>query len=157
MNDQPVNPVQIAIQKIFLKDVSYETPMGVKAFQQTWKPKFNQQLQTSGNKIDDKHHEVVLTVTLTAMLDVANKEETAFIVEVKQAGIFQITAPNPAVEKQLMATACPNILFPYAREALDNLVVKGGYPPVVMPPINFDALYQQALLQQNQPPTQSAH
>jgi len=157
MNDQPVNQVQIAIQKIYLKDSSYETPMGVKAFQQTWKPKFNQQLQTSGNKIDDQHHEVILTVTLTAILDVASKEETAFIVEVQQAGIFQITAPNPAIEKQVMATACPNILLPYAREAIDNLVVKGGFPPIAMPPINFDALYQQALLQQTQQQTQPAH
>jgi len=157
MNDPSTNQIQLAIQKIYLKDSSFETPMGIKAFHQIWKPKFNQQLQTRSNKIDDKHHEVVITITLSAVIEVASKEETAFVVEVQQAGIFQITAPNPDVEKQVASTACPNILFPYAREAIDNLVVKGGFPPVAVPPINFDALYQQALLQKNQHNVQAAH
>lgn len=157
MNDQTANQAQLNIQKIYLKDSSYETPMGVKAFQQAWTPKFNQQIQTLGSKIDDKHHEVVLTMTLTAVLDIAGKEETAFIVEVQQAGIFQITAPNPDMEKEIIGTACLQILFPYAREAIDNLITKGGFPALAMPPINFKALYQQALLQQSQQQTQPAH
>jgi len=148
MNDTATSQAQLVIQKIYLKDSSFETPMGVKAFQQAWKPKFNQQLQTRSAKIDDLHYELVLTITLTAVLDVAKKEETAFIVEVQQAGIFQISTPNTEVEKQIMGTTCPAILFPYAREAIDNLVVRGGFPAVAMPPINFDVLYQQALLQQ---------
>jgi len=150
MNDQSANTPQLFIQKIYLKDSSYETPMGVKAFQQAWKPKFNQQLQTSGKKIDDSNFEVILTVTLTAILEVAGKEETAFIVEIQQAGIFTITAPDAETEKEIIGTSCMQILFPYAREAMDNLISKGGFLPVAVPPINFKALYQQALLQQEQ-------
>lgn len=146
MNDKPNTPsAQLSILKLYLKDASFETPMGAKAFQQTWKPKVNQQMETRGVKIDDKNHEVVLTITLTVLLEVAGKEETAYIVEVQQAGIFLITAPNPDVEKEIMATACMEILFPYAREAMDSLVLKGGFLPIISPPVNFKALYQQSL------------
>jgi preprotein translocase subunit SecB len=148
MNDQSANPAQLSIQKIYLKDSSYETPMGIKAFQQAWKPKINQQLQTLGSKIDGNNYEVVLTLTLTALLEIAGKEETAFIVEVQQAGIFQIKAANIDQEKEIVGTACMQILFPYAREVIDNLITKGGFMPIMLPPINFHALYQQALLQQ---------
>ena len=151
MNNPAINSVQLSILKLYLKDASFESPMGVKAFQQPWKPKINQELQTRGIKIDDKNHEVILTITLRALLDVAGKEETAFIVEVQQAGIFLITAANPEIEKEIMGTECMQILFPYAREALDSLVLKGGFMPLVAPPINFKALYQQALLQQAAP------
>lgn len=151
MNDQGASPTQLSIQKIYLKDSSYETPIGVKAFQQAWKPKFNQQLQTSGIKIDDKNYEVVLTITLTATLDIAGKEETAFIVEVQQAGIFLIKAANVNIEKEIIGTTCMQILFPYAREAIDSLITKGSFLPVMLPPINFQALYQKALLQEAQP------
>lgn len=152
MNDQSAHPAQLSIQKIYLKDASYESPMGVKAFQQTWKPKLNQQLQTRGNKIDGSNYEVILTITLTAVLEVAGKEETAFIVEVHQAGIFLITAPTPEMEKEMIGTSCMQILFPYARETVDNLLTRGGFPPIALPPINFSALYQQALLQPQLPP-----
>lgn len=151
MNDQASNSTQLSILKIYLKDASFESPMGVKAFQQPWKPKINQELQTRGVKIDDKNHEVILTITLRALLDVGGNEETAFIVEVHQAGIFLITAQNPEAEKEIMGTACMQILFPYAREAMDNLVLKGGFMPIIAPPINFKALYQQALQQQVAP------
>jgi preprotein translocase subunit SecB len=150
MNDTATNPAQLSIQKIYLKDASYETPMGVKAFQQVWKPKFSQQLQTRGGKIDGHHYEVVLSITLHAVLEVAGKEETAFIVEIQQAGIFQISAATPEMEKEIIGVTCMQILFPYAREAMDNLVMKGGFLPIALPPINFQALYQHAL-QQPQP------
>lgn len=152
MSDQPANTAQVSIQKIYLKDASYETPMGVKAFQQAWKPKFNQQLQTSSSKIDETNIEVVLTVTLTAVLEIAGKEETALIIEVQQAGIFFIKAPDAKLEKEIIGTACMEILFPYAREVVDNLANKGGFPSVNMPLINFKALYQQALLKQEKQP-----
>jgi len=146
----PQPQVQFSIQKIYLKDMSFETPMGVKVFQQPWNPKLNQQLQTQGTKIDDQHHDVVLMMTLQAVFGEAGKEETAFIVEIQQAGIFQIVADNRALEQHIINTTCPSILLPYAREAVDNVVVKGGFPPIALPPINFDVLYQQALAQQQQ-------
>jgi preprotein translocase subunit SecB len=149
----PAQPqVQLAIQKIYLKDASFETPAGVKVFQQAWSPKLSQQLQTRSNKLNEQHHEVVLVLTLTAIMGEAGKEETAFLVEVQQAGLFQIIAPDVALEKHIVNTTCPTILLPYAREAVDNLVVKGGFPPISIPPVNFDVLYQQALAQQQNKP-----
>lgn len=152
MNDTAVAPGpskqrQLVLQKIYLKDASLETPMGIKAFQQTWKPNISQQLQTTHSKINDTQCEVVLTVTLSAVLGEPGKEETAFIVEAQQAGLFKLQASDEQIEKQLVNVACPTILFPYVREAVDSLLVKAGFPAMSMPPINFDALYQQALQQ----------
>ena len=155
-NPNPAAPAQpqaqLAIQKIYLKDASFETPAGIKAFQQAWSPKLNQQLQTRVNKVDNQHAEVVLVLTLSATMGEGEKAETAFIIEVQQAGLFQVIAPDAALERHIMNTTCPAILLPYAREAVDNLVVKGGFPPISVPPINFDALYQQALAQQQNKP-----
>jgi len=155
MNNPSPKAAQLTLQKIYLKDASFETPMGVKAFQTSWKPKLNQQLQTRHHKLEEGLHEVILITTLSALLGENEKEETAFIVEVQQAGIFKLQAANTEQEKHLINAACPNILFPYAREAIDNLVVKAGFPAISIPPINFDALYQQALQQNHN--TSTAH
>jgi preprotein translocase subunit SecB len=90
------------------------------------------------------NHEVVLTITVTAKIE----EKSAFLVEVQQAGIFFTSGIDAESLKQILATVAPNILFPYAREAIDNLVVKGGFPPLMLAPVNFDALYRQAMEQQ---------
>lgn len=137
---------QFAMQRIYLKDLSFESPMGVDAFKQQWQPKVNQELNTKTNKVDDNHFEVVLTLTITVKLG----EETAFLVEVQQAGLFFVKGLEGQQLAAVLNTACPNILFPYAREAIDNVITKGSFPALMLPPINFDALFAQALAQAKQ-------
>lgn len=146
---------QLILQKIYLKDASLESPMGIKAFQQNWKPVFNQQLRTTHTRMNDTQCEVVLTATLSAALGEPEKQETAFIVEVQQAGLFKIQVSDGDIEKQLINVACPTILFPYVRETVDGLLIKAGFPAISMPPINFETLYQRAL--QEQPVATTAH
>jgi preprotein translocase subunit SecB len=135
---------QFALQRIFIKDVSFETPLGAKAFTKQWQPKIHMDLNTRNTKLDDNNFEVVLTLTVTAKQD----EETAFLIELQQGGIFLCKGLEAAQLQQVLGAVCPGILFPYAREAIDNLVVKGSFPPLMLAPVNFDALYQQALKQQ---------
>ena len=136
---------QFVMQRIYNKDISFESPGTPGVFRKQWQPKVNVDLNTKSNPMDEEgHHEVVLSVTLTAKVD----DETAFLVEVQQAGIFLITGFTEEQMRRVLATAAPNILFPYARENIDSLVVKGGFPPVMLAPVNFDALFEQALRQQ---------
>ncbi|MFN2287883.1 MAG: protein-export chaperone SecB [Chromatocurvus sp.] len=135
---------QFAMQRIYNKDVSFESPATPGVFRKQWQPKINVDLNTKSNAIDEEgNFEVVLTITLTAKIE----EETAFLVEVQQAGIFYITGFEGENLRRLLGTAAPNVLFPYARENIDSLVVKGGFPAVMLSPVNFDALYQQAVAQ----------
>ena len=140
-NQQPAQ--QFALQRIYIKDVSFETPQGHEVFRQTWKPRVNLELNTRHTRIDDQNFEVVLTLSVTAALE----EKTAFLAEVQQAGIFFMTGIPEAQQRQVLGTVCPNVLFPYAREAIDNLVVRGSFPALMLAPVNFDALYAQALQQ----------
>ena len=136
---------QFSMQRIYTKDLSFESPSSPDIFRKQWQPKVNVDLNTKSDKIDENgNFEVVLTITLTTTVD----EETAFLVEVQQAGIFYITGIEGEDLRRVLGTAAPNILFPYARETIDGLCVKGGFPPVMLSPVNFDALYQQALAQQ---------
>ena len=136
---------QFALQRIYAKDLSFESPATPGVFQKQWQPKVNVDLNTRSDKINDQgNFEVVLTITITAKLD----EETVFLVEVHQAGIFLITGFNDDDLRRIVGTAAPNILFPYARENIDSVCVKGGFPPIMLAPVNFEALYQQALAQQ---------
>jgi preprotein translocase subunit SecB len=134
---------QFAMQRIYLKDLSFEAPMGVEAFKQQWKPSVNQDLNTKTNKVEDGLFEVTLTLTVTVKLG----EETAFLVEVQQAGLFTVAGIEGQQLAQVLNTTCPQILFPYAREAIDNAVTKGSFPALMLPPINFDALFAQAVAQ----------
>lgn len=134
---------QFALQRVYLKDMSFESPMGVKAFMKEWKPSVNQELNTKTTKVDAENYEVVLTITITVNLG----EETAFLVEVQQAGLFHISGLPDQALPQLLNTACPSILFPYARETVDNVVVKGSFPALMLPPVNFEALFAQAVQQ----------
>ncbi len=141
------------LQKIYTKDVSFESPASPAVFRKSWQPAVNVDLNTKTSVIDEEgNHEVVLTLTVTAKVE----EETAFLVEVKQAGIFQVVGIEGQQLQQILATVGPNILFPYARENIDSLVVKGGFPPVMLAPVNFDALYMQAVAQQQQQQQQAA-
>ncbi|NKB33359.1 MAG: protein-export chaperone SecB [Pseudomonadales bacterium] len=130
---------QFGLQRIYLKDSSFESPRSPAVFQSQWSPKINFDIKTRSNKVQDGLFEVVLVLTAEAVLE----EETAFLVEVHQAGIFGAKDFDDAQLEQLLATVCPNILFPYAREAIDALVVKGSFPALMLSPINFEALYQQ--------------
>ncbi len=139
---------QFALQRIYLKDSSFESPRSPLTFQQQWQPKVNFDLKTRSNKVQDDVYEVVLVLTAEAKLD----DQPAFLVEVHQGGIFTCKDFTEQQLEQLLATVCPNILFPYAREAIDSLVTKGSFPALMLAPINFDALYaqqKQAQLQQS--------
>lgn len=138
--------VQFAMQRIYLKDLSFETPMGAEVFKKQWKPQVNQELNTKTAKIDEDLYEVALTLTITVKLE----EETAFLVEVQQAGLFAVKGLEGQQLAQALNTACPQILFPYAREVVDNVVTKGSFPALMLPPINFDALFAAALNQAQQ-------
>lgn len=140
-------PAQLQLQKIYLKDASLETPMGIRAFQQNGKPMLNQQLQTRYQKMEDGLFEVILTATISAAAGTKENSQTLFIVEVQQGGLFRLQAPSAETEKQVVHTVCTGILFPYVREAVDSLVVKAGFPALQIPPVNFEALYQQAMQQ----------
>ena len=143
MADEQVQQ-QFAMQRIYTKDVSFESPATPDIFKKQWQPAINVDLNTKSDKIDDSgNFEVVLSVTITAKVD----DETAFLVEVQQGGIFLISGIEGDDLRRVLGTAAPNILFPYARETIDNLCVKGVFPPIMLAQVNFDALYQQALAQ----------
>lgn len=144
-NQQEQPQQQFVVQRIYSKDLSFESPSTPAIFKKQWQPKINVDLNTKSEKIDEEgNFEVVLTITITAKVD----EETAFLVEVQQAGIFFITGFEGEDLRRILGTASPNILFPYARENIDAVCVKGGFPAVLLAPVNFDAIYQQALAQQ---------
>jgi preprotein translocase subunit SecB len=146
-NQQEQPQQQFAMQRIYNKDISFESPSTPGIFKKQWQPQVNVDLNTKSDKIDDQgNFEVVLTITITAKVE----EETAFLIEVQQAGIFLIAGFEGEDLRRILGTAAPNILFPYARESIDTICVKGGFPPVMLAPVNFDALYQQALAQQAQ-------
>ncbi|MFT6152907.1 MAG: preprotein translocase subunit SecB [Bermanella sp.] len=132
------------IQRIYLKDTSFESPNAPEIFRGQWKPQINLDLNTKSNKLADDTYEVVLTLTVTAK----NEEQTAFLAEVHQAGIFKIEGLEGPALHQAVGAYCPNILFPYAREAIDSLVLKGSFPALMLAPVNFDAIYAQTIQQQ---------
>lgn len=141
------NQQQFAIQKIYLKDVSFESPNSPAVFQEAnWQPEINVQLNTEGKTIAEGVHEVVLTVTVTAKKD----DKTAFLVEVKQAGVFQLVGFEQEQLGGMLGAYCPETLFPFAREAISDLVSKGGFPQLLLAPVNFNALYMQHQQQQAQ-------
>jgi preprotein translocase subunit SecB len=132
---------QFLIQRVYLKDLSFEAPLGPKAFLSKIQPKIGQELGTESKKIEDNLYEATLKLTITAKID----EETAFLVEVQQAGIFLIKGIEGDNLGRVLNTTCPQILFPYAREAIDSALIKGSFPPVLLPPVNFDALFVAAM------------
>ncbi len=140
------NEQQFHLQKIYLKDFSFETPSSPEIFTEKWEPEVNIELQTAGKPLMDNVHEVVLTVTVTAKLG----EKTAYLVEVHQAGIFTVTGFEGNEQAHMIGSFCPNILFPYAREAISDVVSKGGFPQILLAPVNFDALFSQHMQQQGQ-------
>tara|TARA_R110000823_G_scaffold125385_7_gene252085 strand:+ start:5498 stop:5998 length:501 start_codon:yes stop_codon:yes gene_type:complete len=145
--NQQQSQQQFAVQRIYTKDLSFESPMSPGVFREQWQPQVNVELNTRSDKVDEEgNFEVVLVITITAKV----QEKTAFLCEVHQAGVFLLRGFEGDDLRRILGTAAPNILFPYAREAIDNLVVKGGFPAVMLAPVNFDALFQQAQQQAKQ-------
>lgn len=134
------------IQRIYIKDTSFESPNTPQVFREEWKPEVNIDLQTKTQALEENAHEVVLTVTVTAK----KEGKTIFLIEVKQAGIFTIKGFDKDQLGQMVGSFCPNILFPYAREIISDIAVRGGFPPLYLTPVNFDALYAQHVEQQKQ-------
>lgn len=138
---------QFNIQKLYLKDCSYESPDSPNNFTfEKWEPQIDLNLNNANQTLGEGVYEVVLTITAT----VKNEDKTAFLVEVQQAGIFTITGVSEDDLAYVLASQCMTILFPYAREVVSDLVTKGGFPPLLLNPVNFDALYAQHLEQQKQ-------
>jgi len=147
------NETQFAVQRIYTKDLSFESPKSPQIFQQKWEPAVELSLNSKQNALGGDFHEVILSLSVT----VKTGEEVAFIAEVQQAGIFLIKGLDEAAMHHTLAAFCPNILFPYAREALDNLVVRGSFPALMLAPVNFDALYAQEMQRRQQEQSQAAN
>ncbi len=138
--------VQFGIQKLYLKDVSFEAPNSPDVFQEQWQPDIKVNLNNHTERLAEDQYEVVLTVTVTAK----QGEKTAFLAEVQQAGAFVIRNVNEEQLNAMTGSYCPGVLFPFARQAICDIVVQGGFPAVLLNPINFDALYKQQLEREQQ-------
>jgi preprotein translocase subunit SecB len=147
------NEKRISVAKIYVKDFSFESPMSPSVFKaDKWSPKTNLNLRSGTTEIEGGVHEVVLTITVDAKED----DKTVFLVELQQAGLFELSGYDDAERATITGSYCPGILFPYAREAIASVIQRGGFPEFVLQPINFDALYMQAQQQQAEGAAESA-
>jgi preprotein translocase subunit SecB len=137
------NGPMLAIQSVYLKDCSYEAPKGPRV-EGNWSPQISLDINTTATVVAPELSEVVLTVTVGAK----QGETTAFLVEVKQAGLFAMRGLTADDQRRAIGTICPNVLFPYARVAVSQLVTQGGFPNFVLPPVDFDQLFARGLQQQ---------
>ncbi len=135
---------QFSIQKVYMRDISFETPNTPLIFQEKWQPETNMQLGNKAVVLSEDVHEVMLSVTVTAKIGA----KTAYLVEIQQCGIFNISGYDPKELPAIVGSVCPNILFPFAREAISDLVARGGFPQLLLSPVNFDALYAEYAQQQ---------
>ncbi|MDX1515645.1 MAG: protein-export chaperone SecB [Woeseiaceae bacterium] len=147
--EQKAAEKRLSIIKIYVKDLSFESPQSPGVFRtENWAPQTNLNLRSAHTTVDDTYHEVVLTITIEAKEK--DDDKTLFLVELHQAGLFDIVGYNEQEFGALIGSFCPNILFPYARELIASTIQKGGFPEFVLQPLNFDALYAQSLQQQAQ-------
>ena len=144
--EQNTQDKHFSIQKIYTKDLSFETPDSPKIFTEKWEPSVDFNLGSHVDTLDNSLYEVALSVTITVKCG----DKIAYLVEVNQAGIFALSGFNDQEMGPMLGSFCPNILFPYAREAVSDLVAKGGFPQLLLAPVNFDALYAQHLQQAQQ-------
>ena len=132
---------RISVAKIYIKDFSFESPQSPTIFRaEKWSPQTNLNLRSGNKDLGDGVHEVILTLTVDAKED----DKTVFLVELQQAGLFEMTGYEDSEISAITGSYCPSILFPYAREAIANVIQKGGFPEFMLQPINFEALYLQA-------------
>lgn len=134
---------QFGIQKVYIKDISFETPHSPRIFQEKWSPSVKMDVANTASAVAENLFEVVLAVTVT----VSFEEKTVYLAEVQQAGIFHIGGFSKENTGRILATACPNILFPFAREIVADLAMRAGFPQLLLAPMNFEALYAQHLQQ----------
>lgn len=130
---------EFGIQRLYIKDLSFEAPNSPAIFLDEWKPELNMDLSTKAEPLGEGTHSVVLTVTVTVKM----KDKVAFLIEVQQGGIFSLKNFPEDQLRPMLGSFCPNILYPYAREAVTDAAIRGGFPQLYLAPVNFDALYQQ--------------
>ncbi len=155
-NETPTAPaatkVQFLLQRVYTRDISFESPGAPAIFAQEWNPESNVQFTSGATRVADKQYEVVLQVTVTAN----NQGKTVYIAEVRQAGVFLIEGLDANALEQLLGTQCPNILFPYARATLTDMVARGTLPQLLLQPINFDAVFAEARRRREQKVAETA-
>lgn len=152
---QPENRTQFTIQKIYVKDLSFEAPNSPKVFLEKWEPEVSLQISNNATALSETTQEVVLTLTVTAK----QQDRTVYLIEIQQAGIFTIEGYEAEQLAAMVGGYCPHVLFPFARETVSDVVIRGGFPQLLLAPINFDVLYRQHVEQMNQgrPATDSKH
>ena len=138
-NSAPSEPY-LGIERIYLRDLSFESPQAPEVFATEWKPQIEIDVQTSSRRLDGERFEAVLTLTLEAK----STQSTLLVVELQQAGIFRLRGMDEAMRRRLLGVTCPTVLFPYARETIDTLVTKGTFPAFMLAPMNFDPLFAEA-------------
>ncbi|UYU31749.1 protein-export chaperone SecB [Siccibacter colletis] len=145
MSEQNSTEMAFQIQRVYTKDISFEAPNAPQVFQKDWQPEVKLDLDTASNQLGEDVYEVMLRVTVTATVE----GDTAFLCEVQQAGIFTVGGIEGTQLAHCLGAYCPNILFPYARECITNLVSRGTFPQLNLAPVNFDALFMNYLQQQS--------
>ena len=144
---------QFNIRRIYVKDLSFESPKAPQIFDTNTQPQIDMQLGAGATLVSENLHEVVVNVTAT----VRSGEDTVFLVEVQQAGLFHIEGVPAEQMGWVLGVTCPNVLFPYARETISDVINRAGFPPVLLAPVNFEALYQQRVAEQQGPKIEIAH
>lgn len=158
-NEQQIN---FTVHNIYVKDISFESPNAPAIFNEEWKPKLDFDIQMGRASLEDNLYEVTITLSIKVIVGdqdskQSDNKDIAFLVEVKQAGVFLLEGK---IEQEqidyILSTTAPTILFPYVREAISNLVTRGGFPQLVIPPMNFEAMYQEHLEKQASAHTEMA-
>ncbi|WP_457666573.1 protein-export chaperone SecB [Thiolapillus sp.] len=144
---------QFSIQRIYTKDISFETPNSPEIFMKEWKPEINVNLNNTVKDLGEGNIEVSLTVTVTAKIE----DKTAYLAEATQAGIFLARGIPEEEMGPMLGVYCPNVLFPYVREVLSDLITRGSFPQFLLAPVNFEALYAQQIQQQKQEAAPAEH
>ena len=153
MSDQALNGAaapaeatgpQFSVEKIYVKDVSFEAPKTPQVFNEQAQPQLQMNLNQRVQRLNDNAFEVVLGITLTCTVD---EDKSIYVVEVQQAGVFGLSGFDEATLDAMLGTHCPNVLYPYARQTIGDLIQAGGFPPFLLQPINFEALYAEGLRQ----------
>ncbi|NOR51800.1 MAG: protein-export chaperone SecB [Gammaproteobacteria bacterium] len=152
-SEQQKTEQKFAIQRIYVKDLSFEMPNSPATFTEKWEPKLNVEINTQTNQLNEGVFEVILNVTVTAKLG----ETTAYLVEAQQAGIFELSGFDEQQMGHMIHSFCPNVLFPYAREVVANMVNRGSFPQLNLAPVNFDAIYAEHLKQNANSTEQPLH
>ena len=140
MANSALSKPYLGIERIYLRDLSFESPQAPEVFATDWRPQLEIDIQTRSRSLDDERFETVLTLTLEAR----SNENAVLVVELQQAGVFRIRGMDETMRRRALAVTCPTMLFPYARETIDTLAAKGTFPAFMLAPMNFDALFAEA-------------